>query len=135
MKKLLLLTLCIQLQAYDFNFKQIEEDKQRIEAAGYSYNFDFQNPKHKYFLIINILDVATTVYGMEHRNSLHEQNFLLDNTPEIEELILQKAIVITALNYIGIFSNHPDDAWYINSVNTAVTLAAINNLYLINKYD
>ena len=100
MKKLqfiLLLGLFIQLEAYDFDFEQMKEDAERIEASEYSYNFDLQNPKHKYFVVVNALDVATTIYGMENRNTLNESNYLLPAKPELEELILQKAIVLYSL--------------------------------------
>lgn len=135
MKKLLLLVLCTQLQAYDFDFKQIEEDRQRIEASEVTYHFDFQNPKHKYFLVINTLDVASTLYAIENRDNLSEGNPLLPKRPELEELILQKAIVIYTLNHMGLFSTHPDDQYYLNALNIVLTAAVINNLYRINTND
>lgn len=118
-----------------FDFEQIKEDGARIEAAEYSYTFNFQNPKHKYFLIINTLDLATTIYALENRDNLYEQNILLDDTPEIEELLAQKIIVSYALERLGMFDNTPvaDDA--LSLTNFFVTLATINNYYLINKYD
>lgn len=135
MKKLLLLVLCTQLQAYDFDFKQIEEDRQRIEASEVTYHFDFQNPKHKYFLLINTLDVATTMYAIENRNTLIEGNAFLPEDPELEELLLHKAIVIYTLNHTGLFSTHPDDQYYLNALNIVLTAAVINNLYRINTND
>lgn len=135
MKKLLLLVLCTQLQAYDFDFKQIEEDRQRIEASEVTYHFDFQNPKHKYFLVINTLDVATTMYAIENRNTLIEGNAFLPEDPELEELLLHKAIVIYTLNHMGLFSTHPDDQYYLNALNIVLTAAVINNLYRINTND
>jgi len=135
MKKLLLLVLCTQLQAYDFDFKQIEEDRQRIEASEVTYHFDFQNPKHKYFLVINTLDVATTMYAIENRNTLIEGNAFLPEAPELEELLLHKAIVIYTLNHTGLFSTHPDDQYYLNALNIVLTAAVINNLYRINTND
>lgn len=118
-----------------FDFEQIKEDGARIEAAEYSYTFNFQNPKHKYFLIINTLDLATTIYALENRDNLYEQNILLDDTPEIEELLAQKIIVSYALERLGMFDNTPvaDDA--LSLTNFVVTLAVLNNYYLINKYD
>lgn len=157
MKKLLLLTLCIQLQAYDFNFKQIE-DKQRIEAAGYSYNFDFEQiekdkkqiwefsnknridfdwnePAHQYFFWINLADMATTVYALENRDSLYEGNFLLDDRPEIEELLLQKVVVSYVFHQYGIFSGEEVADDWLSLTNFFVTLATIHNYVLIQKHD
>ena len=134
--------MTLPLFAYDnllvnepFDFEQIKEDAARIEAAKYSYTFNFQNPKHKYFLIINTLDLATTIYALENRDNLYEQNILLDDTPEIEELLAQKIIVSYALERLGMFDNTPvaDDA--LSLTNFFVTLAVLNNYYLINKYE
>jgi len=135
MKKLqfiLLLGLFIQLEAYDFDFEQMKEDAERIEASEYSYNFDLQNPKHKYFVVINALDVATTIYAMENRNTLNESNYLLPAKPELEELILQKTIVLYSLYHLGLFSEYPEDQWYINTMNVTLTAAVLSNLYHIN---
>jgi hypothetical protein len=118
-----------------FDFEQIKEDGARIEAAKYSYTFNFQNPKHTYFVIINTLDLATTIYALENRDNLYEQNILLDDTPKIEELLVQKIIVSYALERLGMFDNTvmADDA--LSLTNFLVTVATINNYYLINKYD
>ena len=135
MKKLqfiLLLGLFIQLEAYDFDFEQMKKDAERIEASKYSYNFDLQNPKHKYFVVINALDVATTIYAMENRNTLSESNYLLPAKPELEELIIQKTIVLYSLYHSGLFSEYPEDQWYINAMNITLTAAVLSNLYHIN---
>ena len=132
MKKLLLLGLFIQLEAYDFNFEQMKEDSERIKASEYSYNFDFENPRHKYFAVINALDVATTIYAMENRNTLAEANYLLPAKPELEELIIQKTIVLYSLYHLGLFSEYPEDQWYINTMNVTLTAAVLSNLYHIN---
>jgi hypothetical protein len=118
-----------------FDFEQIKKDGARIEATDYSYSFNFQNPKHKYFVIINTLDLATTIYALENRDNLYEQNILLDDTPEIEELLAQKIIVSYALERLGMFDNTPVADEGLSLTNFLVTLATINNLYLINKYD
>jgi len=137
MKKLLIvLLLSIHAEAYhDFNFEQIEEDNKRIEATEFRMDFDIENPKHKYFVAVNVLDIATTMYALENRSTLYEGNPLLPERPELEELILQKTLTIYLLKYIGIFSEHPADQWYINSANVLLTGVVLNNLYQINKYD
>ena len=135
MKKLqfiLLLGLFIQLEAYDFDFEQMKEDAERIEASEYIYNFDFQNPRHKYFVVINGLDVATTIYALENRDNLYESNYLLPAKPELEELLLQKAVVLYLLSRVELFSGYPEDQWYINAMNVTLTAAVLSNLYHIN---
>jgi hypothetical protein len=118
-----------------FDFEQMQQDAAKIEASEVPYHFDFQNPKHKYFLVINTLDVASTIYAIENRDNLSERNPLLSKRPELEELILQKAIVIYTLNHLGLFSTHPDDQPYFNVLNIIVTAAVINNLHRINTND
>jgi len=141
MKKLLLLVLCTQLQAYNFNlnesfdFKQMEEDRQRIEASGYSWDFNIQEPSHKYFVVINALDVATTVYAIENRNTLMEGNPFLSKNPTLEELLLHKAVVSYGLNHVGLFNNHPDEKWAITTMNVLVTIAVLSNIHMINTND
>jgi hypothetical protein len=137
MKKLLIaLLLSIHAEAYhDFDFEQIEEDRKRLEAVDFRMDFNIENPKHKYFVVINILDAASTVYAIKNRNSLVESNFLLPERPEFEEILVQKTIAIYLLKHLGLFSEHPADQWYINSANILLTGVVINNLYQIEKYD
>ena len=137
MKKLLIaLLLSIHAEAYhNFDFEQIKEDGQRIEATEFSIDFNIENPKHKYFAVIHALDVASTMYALENRNTLYEGNPLLPKRPELEQLVLQKAIVIYTLKYAGIFSDHPAAERYVNISNVLVTGVVINNLHKINKYD
>jgi len=118
-----------------FDFEQIKQDTAKIKAAKYSYTFNFQNPKHTYFVIINTLDLATTIYALENRDNLYEQNILLDDTPKIEELLAQKIIVSYALERLGIFDNTVMANDALSLTNFFVTIATINNYYLINKYD
>ena len=135
MKKLLLLVLFTQLQAYDFDFKQMKEDGERIKATQFRMDFNLENPKHKYFLTINALDVATTVYAMENRTTLIEGNLLLPSRPKPEELLLQKVVVTCIMNSFGLFSNRPEDQYFINSLNAVTTIAVLNNLHHINAYE
>ena len=137
MKKLLIvLLLSIHAEAYhDFDFEQMKEDGERLEAVEFRIDFDIENPKHKYFVVINVLDIASTMYALENRNILIEANPLLPERPELEELIIQKTLSIYLLKYLGIFSEHPADQWYINSANVLLTGVVIHNLYQIDKYD
>lgn len=137
MKKILIaLLLSIHAEAYhDFDFEQMKEDGERLEAVEFRIDFDIENPKHKYFVVINVLDIASTMYALENRNILIEANPLLPERPELEELIIQKTLSIYLLKYLGVFSEHPADQWYINSANVLLTGVVLNNLHQINKYD
>jgi len=137
MKKLLIaLLLSIHAEAYyEFDFEQIEEDRKRIEAVEFRMDFNIENPKHKYFVAMNVLDIASTMYALENRDILVETNPLLPERPELEELIIQKTLSIYLLKYLGVFSEHPADQWYINSANVLLTGVVLNNLHQINKYD
>ena len=118
-----------------WDYEQMQQDASKIEASEVTYHFDFENKKHKTFLILNILDVASTIYAMENRDTLYETNFLLPNKPSPEELILQKAVVISTMSYLGLFSTHPDDQWYIDGLNATLGIVIVSNLYSINKYE
>ena len=118
-----------------WDYEQMQEDASKIEASEVTYHFDFENEKHKTFLILNILDVASTIYAMENRDTLYETNFLLPKKPSPEELILQKAIVIATMSHLDLFSTHPDDEWYIDSLNIILGVVVLSNLYSINKYE
>ena len=138
MKKLLTLLLLISTYTeayYEFDFEQMEEDRKRLEATEFRMDFNIENPKHKYFVAMNVLDIASTMYALENRDILVETNPLLPERPELEELIIQKTLSIYLLKYLGIFSEHPADQWYINSANVLLTGVVLNNLHQINKYD
>ena len=128
-------TLDLRIPETDYDFRQIEEDAKSINSIKYSTNFNIENSKHKYFLIINALDTASTIYAIENRNNLREANFLLPAKPKPEELLLHKVLVIYILSNTYLFSTHPDDEWFINMLNAGLTLAVLNNLHKINTYD
>ena len=129
------LLISVGLKANDFDFEQIKEDAERLKATEFRMDFNLENPKHKYFLAINALDVATTVYAIENRNTLVEGNLLLPPRPRPEELLLQKVVVTYMISTLGLFSTRPEDQHFINSLNVVTTLAVLNNIHHINKYD
>ena len=118
-----------------WDYEQIQADAAKLEASEVTYHFDFENKRHKTFLILNVLDVASTIYGMENRDNLYETNFLLPKKPTPEELILQKVVVITTMSHLELFSTHPKDQWYIDGINIMLALVVTNNLYTIQKYE
>jgi hypothetical protein len=127
--------LDLKLPETDFDFRQIEKDGKSIMNIEPSLKFNIQNPKHKYLLVINALDVATTIYAMENRNTLVEGNLLLPSRPTPEQLLVQKTVVLSIMKGAGLFSNLPEDQDFIDALNLITTLAVFNNLYHINKYD
>ena len=72
------------------------------------------------FWTLNALDVYTTVESLKKCSSCTEQNPLLPDRPELEELLLQKAIVA------GLISKHSSKR-YITALNVSLTFVVINN--------
>jgi len=91
---------------------------------------DYKEPPTKNQMIVfwtlNALDVYTTVEGLKNCISCTEQNPLLPDRPELEELLLQKAIVA------GLISKHSSKN-VITSMNVILTYAVINNYEVMMK--
>ena len=85
---------------------------------------DYNEPPTKNQIIVywtlNVLDVYTTIHALENCNICTEQNPMLPERPEVEELILQKAIVA------GFVSNNSSKR-YIKLINISLTYAVIKN--------
>ena len=128
-------SLQVDLSNEPFDFEQIERDSEAIFQNNNRIDFDWNEPAHQYFFWINLADMATTVYALENRDSLYEGNFLLDDTPEIEELLLQKAIITYGFHQVGLFSGEEVTDDWLYFLNIAVTIATINNYYLIKNHD
>ena len=128
-------SLQVDLPYEPFNFKQIEKDSKEILKSKNRIDFDWNEPMHQYYFWINLADMATTIYGMENRDNLYEGNFLLDDKPRPEELLLQKVVISYAFHQFGMFSGQEltDDWLYVT--NAAITLATINNYRLIKRND
>ena len=128
-------SLQVDLPYEPFNFKQIEKDSKEILKSKNHIDFDWNEPMHQYYFWINLADMATTIYGMENRDNLYEGNFLLDDKPRPEELLLQKVVISYAFHQFGMFSGQEltDDWLYVT--NAAITLATINNYRLIKRND
>ena len=145
MKKIIiasLLTLNISALEYNlsdepFNFEQIKKDSKEIwdYQNKNSIDFDWNKPSHQYFFWINIADMASTVYALENRDSLYEGNFLLDDSPEIEELLLQKVVVSYVFHQYGLFSGEEVTDDWLHLLNILITGAVLNNYILIQKHD
>ena len=130
-------SLQVDLPYEPFNFEQIERDKKEIwEFSNKNrIDFDWNKPSHQYYFWINLADMATTIYALENRDNLYEGNFLLDDKPEPEELLLQKVAISYFFHEVGMFSGQEFTDEWLHLTNAAITLATINNLRLIEKND
>ena len=88
---------------------------------------DYKEPPTKNQMIVfwtlSALDVYTTVQGTKKPN-VYEQNPLLPKKPELEELLLQKAIV-------GGFLFKNSSKRYIRFLNVSTAIVVINNYELM----
>ena len=128
MKYLLLLLTSLSLQASldELDLTLPEQPAVYIppEKEFYLHLGDYNEPPTKNQMILywtlNALDVYTTYEGLKKCSSCKEQNPLLPDRPELEELLLQKAIVA------GLISKHSSKN-AITSMNVILTYAVINN--------
>jgi len=129
MKYLFLLLLSISLQSeLDLTLPEqpaayIPPEKEFFLNLG-----DYKEPPTKnqmiFFWTINALDVYTTVEGLKKCSSCTEQNPILPDRPELEELLLQKAIVA------GLISKHSSKN-FITAMNISLTFVVMNNYEII----
>ena len=88
---------------------------------------DYKEPPTRnqmiFFWTLNALDVYTTYEGLKKPN-VYELNPLLPKKPELEELLLQKAIVA------GFISKNSNKN-YITVMNASLTFVVINNYNII----
>jgi hypothetical protein len=115
------LDLTIPELPYDYEIEPIPEE--RFLHLG-----DYQEPPTRnqliYYWTLNALDVWTTHRGMKHSPYIREANPLLDDRPELEELILQKAVVGGLIHKYG-------SSDYITAINVTLTYAVWNNYDII----
>ena len=124
MKYLLLLLFGVSLQA-ELDLTLPEQPAVYIPPEPKLLNLgDYNEPPTKAQLItfwtLNVLDVYTTYEGMKRCSACVEMNPLLPNRPELEQLILHKAIVATYMS-----RNGSED--FVNVMNISLSLAIINN--------
>ena len=80
-----------------------------------------------YYYIINTLDVATTYRGLKNPN-VKEANPILGENPSLGEMLALKLIVSALL--FDLSKDSPED---LLIPNTIVTLAVINNVYVLHE--
>lgn len=120
--------LDLRLPETDYDFRQIEEDGINIINSERNTNFNIENPRHKYFLVINALDIATT-YHATQQGYASEANPLLSGKPSLESLIAHKILWTKVARYVGLFWE--EDENFLKFANILVTLAVINNTIII----
>jgi hypothetical protein len=86
--------------------------------------WDYNEPPTKAQLItfwtLNVLDVYTTYKSMKRCSTCIELNYMLPNRPELEELVLHKAIVATYMSRNGSKN-------FLTALNVSLSLTIINN--------
>ena len=119
-----------------FDFEQMEKDGQLIkEWEERNYYRIFNNPdplptkkQIRYSWIVHTLDMATTIYALEHRENIREGNPILGESPNNIEIIGLKLLILPIVH-----QNSSEHAMvYFNTITTATV---INNLYVISTND
>ena len=111
-----------------WDYDQIEIDGKLIERSKFTMRIDFDRPSHRYYFVINTLDVLTTYHAVQ-QGYASEANPLLPADPSLTRLIAHKLIWTEMARYGGIFWE--EDENFVLFANTLVTLAVINNTKII----
>ena len=111
-----------------WDYNQIELDGKLIERSKFQMKMNLENPRHKYFFIMNALDVVTT-YHATQQGYASEANPLLSDNPSLESLIVHKVVWTQVARYGGLFWE--EDENFLMFANVLVTLAVINNTKII----
>ena len=119
----------------EFNYEQMQRDSRLIKdwEERNRLNFFDVHPRPtkeqiRHSWLINSLDLATTIYALETMDNVREGNFILGEQPEVAEVLALKLIVLPLIHQ----NSNTHQMVLINSV---VTAAVVNNLYVINRYD
>ena len=119
---LLLLSICLKSEL-DLTIPEQPAAYIPPEKEFYFNLGDYKEPPSKAQMItfwtLNALDVYTTYNGVKKPN-VYELNPVLPKKPELEELLLQKAIVA------GFFSQNSSEN-YMRFLNISLTLVVIHN--------
>ncbi len=111
-----------------WDYTQIEIDGKLIERSKFQMSIDWERPSHKYYFVINTLDVLTTYHAVQ-QGYASEANPLLPADPSLTRLIAHKLVWTELARYGGIFWE--EDESFVLFANTLVTLAVINNTKII----
>lgn len=111
-----------------WDYDQIEIDSRLIERSKFQMSIDLEKPRHRYYFVINALDIATT-YHATQQGYASEANPLLSKNPSLESLIAHKIVWTQVARYGGLFWE--EDENFLMFANFLVTLAVINNTKII----
>jgi hypothetical protein len=89
---------------------------------------DFDRPSHRYYFVINTLDVLTTYHAVQ-QGYASEANPFLPEDPSLTRLIVHKVLWSEAARYGGLFWE--EDESFVHFANFLVTLAVVNNTIII----
>ena len=118
-----------------WDYEQIQADAKLLEKSKFKLNqeFDWNEPSHSYYVFINAMDFASTVYALENRDNLVEANPILPMRPSTETLLFQKVFLTGVFAEAGLFGEEQWKQDWLFLLNTAVTIVTLQNLYLINS--
>jgi hypothetical protein len=119
----------------EFDYEQMKRDSRMIKDWEDRNNLRFwdnepypSKEQIRYSWRIHALDMITTIYALENRDTIKEANWVLGEEPEMHEVVALKLLVLPFLHQ----NSNEHMMVYFNAVTTATV---INNLYVINKYD
>ena len=115
-----------------WDYTQIEIDGKLIERSKFQMRLDWQKPSHKYYVVINALDVLTTYHAVQ-QGYASEANPFLPEKPSLGRLVVHKVVWSEVARYGGLF--YEDDENFLMFANFLVTLAVINNTKIILDND
>ena len=111
-----------------WDYNQIEIDGKLIERSKFQMRIDLDRPSHRYYFVINTLDVLTTYHAVQ-QGYASEANPFLPEDPSLTRLIAHKLIWSEMARYGGLFWE--EDESFVYFANFLVTLAVINNTVII----
>ena len=119
----------------EFDYEQMKRDSRMIKDWEDRNNLRFwdnepypSKEQIRYSWRIHALDMITTIYALENRDTIKEANWVLGEEPEMHEVVALKLLVLPFLHQ----NSNEHMMVYFNAVTTATV---INNLYVINRYD
>ena len=115
-----------------WDYTQIEIDGKLIERSKFQMRLDWQKPSHKYYVVINALDVLTTYHAVQ-QGYASEANPFLPEKPSLGRLVVHKVVWSEVARYGGLFWE--EDENFLMFANFLVTLAVINNTKIILDND
>ena len=116
----------VQTEALEMSIQSKLKEKQII-FGSIPYSLPPTENQIILFQVLNVLDLALTIHGLKHPNII-ERNPIVGEKPSDLTLILYKATLAP------IILDH-FDSQQLQIVNTALGLAVLNNINVINRYN